>query len=163
VLHVFRERVDQGFDEVAQLTTPDGAPIITEFDISGSAVAAAIWDKLFFYQIPDSDGAPRTQQYDFESGANGQWTFVPGSNFSVAQSGLTHVFRQSSLVSDASAIHPADLTTQAIQADITPTAINGNDRWIGLVTRYTDESNYYYVTWRSSGWIVLKRMRDFLY
>ena len=161
LLHVFRERADQGFDELALLTTPDGRSITTEFDVAGSRVVAATPEKVFFYQLPASlNPAPAIQQYDFESGSTAQWTILPGSSFSVVSSGGTHVYRQSSTAGDAAATHPDDLTTQAIQADITPTAFNGNDRWFGLVTRYTDVSNYYYVTWRSSGWLVLKRMHN---
>jgi hypothetical protein len=163
LLHVFRERADQGFDEVAQLATPDGTPIGTEFDISGSRVVAATWEKVFFYQLPEPlNLVPATQQYDFETGSTAQWTILPGSNFSVAISGGTHVYRQSSTAGDAGATHPDDHTTQAIQADITPAAFNGTDRWVGLVTRYTDESNYYYVTLRNtgSGVVVLKRKLD---
>jgi hypothetical protein len=46
---------------------------------------------------------------------------------------------------------------------VKPTAVNGNDRWVGLATRRTDASNYYYVTLRSSGIIQLKRMQDGVY
>ena len=52
-----------------------------------------------------------------------------------------------------------DWTDQSIQAEIKPTAVNGNDRWVGLATRRTDASNYYYVSLRSSGIIQLKRMQ----
>ena len=78
--------------------------------------------------------------------------------------GLTHAWRQSSLAGDAGALLDADRTSQSVSAEITPTAVNGSDRWVGLVTRYTDESNYYYVTIRAptegSKRIVLKRMQN---
>ena len=158
VLHIFRERPDLGFDELAQLTTADGTDIISEFDISGAGVVAATYKDVFFYQLPEPlNPVPAAQQYDFETGSVASWSIVPGSAFSVASSGGSHVYRQSSLTGDAGTTHPADQTTQAIQADITPTGFNGADRWVGLVTRYTDENNFYYVTWRSNGFLVLKR------
>jgi hypothetical protein len=49
---------------------------------------------------------------------------------------------------------------QSIEADITPTAFSGSDRWAGLAVRYLDDANYYYVTVRSSGVLALKRMRN---
>jgi hypothetical protein len=58
-------------------------------------------------------------------------------------------------------LYDLDLTEQTVTADITPTAFNGADRWVGLVTRYTDEQNYYYVTLRTGtggNRIVLRRM-----
>ena len=78
----------------------------------------------------------------------------------MVQSGDTRVFRQASTAGDAGAVLDAyDWTSQSIQADVKPTAVNGNDRWVGLATRRTDASNYYYVTLRSSGIIQLKRMQ----
>ena len=79
----------------------------------------------------------------------------------VVQSGASRVFRQSSTVGDAGAVLDAyDWKDQSIESDLKPTAINGVDRWVGLATRRTDGSNYYYVTLRSSGSIQLKRMKD---
>jgi hypothetical protein len=160
VLRVFRECSDQGFEEVAQLTTPDRTQLLSEFDLSGSTVVAATWTKVFFYQLPESPGARRALQYDFEAGSTAaDWRVAPGGSFSIVQSGPSRVYRQVSTAGDAGAIHSEDLTTQAIQADITPTAFNGTDRWFGLVTRYIDENNYYYVTLRNrgSGWVSLRR------
>ena len=85
---------------------------------------------------------------------------LPGSQFAVVQSGDTRVFRQASTAGNAGAVLNAyDWTNQSIQAEVKPTAVNGNDRWVGLATRRTDASNYYYVTLRSSGIIQLKRLQ----
>ncbi|MES1263089.1 MAG: family 16 glycoside hydrolase, partial [Peristeroidobacter soli] len=51
-------------------------------------------------------------------------------------------------------------TTQSIQSEITLRAISGTDRWIGLATRRTVDSNYYYVTLRTGGRIELKRLQN---
>jgi len=68
-------------------------------------------------------------------------------------------FRQSSVAGLAAALWQSPVTNdQAIQVDVTPRAFDGVDRWFGLVTRYADINNYYYVTARSSGVIQLKRM-----
>ena len=70
------------------------------------------------------------------------------------------MFRQASTAGDAGAVLDAyDWTSQSIQAEVKPTAVNGNNRWVELATRRTDASNYYYVTLRSSGIIQLKRMQ----
>ena len=87
------------------------------------------------------------------------WTPQAGSNFSVVQGTGSRVYRQTNMAGEAGAVLDAsNRTNQAIQADVKPTAINGADRWVGLVTRRADVGNYYYVTYRSSGIIALKRM-----
>jgi pectate lyase len=57
-------------------------------------------------------------------------------------------------------VYDVDWTDQAIEADIRPTLFAGSDRWFGLVARRIDDRNYYYVTFRSSGDTIIRRMRD---
>jgi hypothetical protein len=61
----------------------------------------------------------------------------------------------------AASIYPtADWDRQSIQADVTPrsyAALPG-DRWFGLMVRYIDANNYYYITVRNSNTIQLKRI-----
>ena len=107
-----------------------------------------------------NSGIGTRREITFASGNGAGWTSLPGSQFSVVQSGDTRVFRQASTAGDAGAVLDAyDWTNQSIQAEVKPTAVNGNDRWVGLATRRTDASNYYYVTLRSSGIVQLKRMQ----
>jgi hypothetical protein len=54
-------------------------------------------------------------------------------------------------------LNNSDWTNQAIEADIRPTQFASNDRWVGLATRFTDTANYYYVTARRSGYLLLRR------
>ncbi len=72
------------------------------------------------------------------------------------------VYRQSNttlgLLTHAAVFSSTHWTNQSMQADIRPLAFNGNDRWVGLATRYRDAANYYYVTLRGSGSVQLKRM-----
>jgi hypothetical protein len=53
-----------------------------------------------------------------------------------------------------------DWKDQAIEADIKPTAFSGTDRWFGLVARYTDQNNYYYLALRQSNVLEIKRKVD---
>jgi hypothetical protein len=69
------------------------------------------------------------------------------------------VFRQQDTSGDARALHDASARGDGgIQVDVRPRAWNGSDRWFGLISRYTDDLNYYYVAMRSSGRLELKRM-----
>jgi pectate lyase len=47
---------------------------------------------------------------------------------------------------------------QVVEADLRPTQFSGTDRWVGLMARYRDDSNYHYVTLRSSGTLDLKKL-----
>jgi hypothetical protein len=155
------------FQESARLLASDARPsqqLGTHVAISGNRVAAAaVRDAVYVYDLPATEpNAIPTYADNFEVGAGGNWQNIPGSTWAIAPSGATHVYRQSSLAADAGALYtaPGDLTDQSIQADLRPTAINGDDRWFGLVVRRTDESNYYYVTLRSSNVIEIRRMRN---
>jgi hypothetical protein len=114
---------------------------------------------LYVYDLPaGAPPSPLTFQDDFESGASASWTPISGSQFSVVAKGNTHVYHQANTASDAGAIESRDLVDQSIATDVTPLGFQGPDRWVGLVTRYTDEANYYYVTLRDRDQVVLKRM-----
>jgi hypothetical protein len=157
--HLFRNGPDQTFENVAKFVADFGLFFAT---MDGNRVMGFTQHSPEFYQIPsdfDPDTPPLVQD-DFELGSQ-PWQVLPGSQFSIVQSGATHVWRQSSLAGDAGAVYDAVRADQTVSADITPTAFNGADRWVGLVTRYTDEQNYYYVTLRAGNdgtRLVLKRM-----
>ena len=128
--------------------------------MSGRGVLVNGENGPYYFELPESFAQPALFQDTFATGNGLGWTSLPGSQMSVVQSGDTRVFRQASTAGEAGAVLDAyDWTSQSIQADVKPTAVNGNDRWVGLATRRTDASNYYYVTLRSSGIIQLKRMQ----
>jgi hypothetical protein len=114
---------------------------------------------LYVYDLPaGGPPSPPTFQDDFQSGASASWTPIAGSQWSVVAAGGTQVYRQNSSVSHAGAIESRDLVDQSITTDITPRVFQGPDRWVGLVSRYTDEANYYYVTLRDRDRLVLKKL-----
>jgi hypothetical protein len=47
---------------------------------------------------------------------------------------------------------------QVIDARARLTAVNGSDRWLGIIARYVNESNYYYVTLRGSNTVSLRKV-----
>jgi hypothetical protein len=104
---------------------------------------------------------PAVIQSTFNADAAG-WTGVSGQFATApAQTGSGNpgrVYRQNSIIGEAIAtLNNSDWTNQAVEADIRPTQFSGNDRWVGLATRFTDAANYYYVTARSSGNLLLRR------
>jgi len=104
---------------------------------------------------------PAVIQSTFNADAAG-WTGVSGQFATApAQTGSGNpgrVYRQSSITGEAIAtLNSSDWTNQAVEADIRPTQFSGSDRWVGLATRFTDAANYYYVTARRSGNLLLRR------
>jgi len=75
----------------------------------------------------------------------------------VATRGHTHVYRQSSLTGDAVAVNSADLKATLITADVRATAFDGTGRWVGLMARYIDENNLYYLTIRNNNTLSIRK------
>jgi hypothetical protein len=151
-----------GFDHVAVLRTFGGANYM---DVSGNLAVVQAQEQfgtinLYFYELPVPLVAPPAIANDFEARDISDWQQEPGSQFALADTSRGVVYRQSSLVAKSTAF----LTTsewanaQSIEADITPTAVDGSDRWVGLAVRYVDAGNHYYVTLRGSNRLRLQRM-----
>lgn len=153
VVNVFQ--ADAGsYRHLAMLVARDGSDLGGRISISGRGVLVG----TRYFALPASFTQPSLLQDTFAMGNGAGWSYLPGSQFSVVQSGASRVFRQASTAGDAGAVFDAaDWTHQSIQADVKPTAVSGTNRWVGLATRRTDGANYYYVTLRSSGVIELKR------
>ncbi|HEY0680855.1 MAG TPA: hypothetical protein VGD45_00850 [Steroidobacter sp.] len=127
---------------------------------AGRALVASYPNKIaYVFETPENLDRPALSQDDFQDGDANGWATTPGSLFAVASSGTFRFYRQSSVAGNSVALWQAAIgNDQSIQADITPRAFDGADRWFGLVARYTDINNYYYVTARSGGSLQLKRM-----
>jgi hypothetical protein len=161
VINVFAKATNGFYDHVATLVASNGASL-GDFAISGRNVIARCGDgEACYFELPESLRQPARVQETFPGSTPTGWTLSSGSQFSIVQSGASRVLRQAETASAAT--HTAVLTAsnwthQAIQADIRPTAFNGNDRWAGLAAHYRDANNFYYVTLRSSGSVALKKI-----
>lgn len=145
----------------AELATSDGSMITGLSSRNGRALLTAYPHNIaYLYETPASLNRPDLAQDDFQDGDAIGWSTTPGSSFAVASSGAFRFYRQSSLAGNSAALWQNTIgNDQSIQGDITPRAFEGADRWFGLVARYSDINNYYYVTARSGGGVQLKRMR----
>lgn len=144
----------------AELAVSDASSITSVGTNAGRVLLGSYrTSAAFVYEAPTRLDRPALAQDDFQDGDAIGWSTTPGSLFAVASSGTFRFYRQTNTAGNAAALWEATIGgDQAIQADLTPRAFNGADRWFGLVTRYTDANNYYYVTARSGGGIQLKRM-----
>ncbi len=157
---VYQPDANGRYVHVATLVSSDGNGIGEVLGNGNRAVAGGNGNVMLVFDLPASFATPAVIQDTFATGNGAGWTAVPGSQWAVLQSGASRVYRQSNTAGDAGAVlDAADWTDQSIQADVTATAFNGNDRWVGLATRRADSANYYYVTLRASGTVALRRMR----
>jgi hypothetical protein len=115
---------------------------------------------VYVFELPASLEQPSLQSHDFESPSSGAaWTWRAGSAFTIANANNNHVFRQTNTAGDAGAwLASSAGRNQAIQAEVTVQSFAGLDRWVGLMTRRRDDSNYYYVTLRQSGSVQLRKL-----
>lgn len=156
-----RTTSSDGWPTRAELAASDEAPFTSASSDAGRALLASYRKPAaYLYEVPSNLYRNPIAEDDFQDGDPDGWATQPGSTFAVATSGTQRFYRQTNTIGNATALWGAlyGWNDQAIQADITPRAFNGADRWFGLVTRYSDANNYYYVTARSGGGIQLKRM-----
>jgi hypothetical protein len=156
-----RTTSQDGWPTRAELAASDEAPFTSASSDAGRALLASYRKPVaYLYEVPSNLYRNEIVQDDFQDGDPDGWVTQPGSTFAIATSGTQRFYRQTNTTGNATALWPSlyGWNDQAIQADITPRAFNGADRWFGLVTRYSDANNYYYVTARSGGGIQLKRM-----
>jgi len=138
----------------ARLVAPKGATLGTHFDVSGNRIVASGnngyngSNTAYVFDLPATfPTTPPTLQDDFQSGSAASWSTLAGSQFTVAQLGRTTVYRQSNTAGSAGALFSgSDRTAQGVQAEVRPLAFAATDSWVGVMSRYQGESNYYFAT-----------------
>lgn len=159
-LRVYRRSSPSGAWTHQATLAPSSGHTLSGASIRGNRVIAG----PLVYTIPAAlHPNPPMVQEDLEDGAASGWVAQPNSTFTVASANGTRVYRQTNTASGASAIYQsADWDRQSIQADVTPRAYAAaaGDRWFGLMVRYTDALNHYYITVRNSNTIQLRRMQN---
>jgi len=156
---IYHARLNPAFDLFDWAVSDDGRQVAAYGGHTNNTTFAVAL-RLYVFEVPDTASFPGTTQDTFSSGNFARWTPTAGT-FAVVPSGTTRVLRQSSLAGDAAAnLTAIDWTDQSIEADMRPLEFAGPGRWFGLVTRRTDARNYYYVRFRASNGISLRRMRD---
>jgi hypothetical protein len=105
--------------------------------------------------LPASESADQAIQAEVTptsfAGAAGRWKNL-GQSAWFAENG---VYRQAY---GTRSLTGASTNDHVVQVRVRPTAFNGADRWVGLLARYENDSNYVYVTLRSSNVLSLRRL-----
>jgi hypothetical protein len=150
--YVYLETAPGYFEHVAILRAELG---INNHDVSGRTVVAGVsgsdGGSAVIYALPDPLVAPATIATDFEDGDASGFTAVSGQ-FTIAARGSNHVLAQTSTSTyDVALADDSDSNYfQRIEADITP-SYGPPEGWVGLIARYTDANNFYYVAVRKDG------------
>jgi hypothetical protein len=93
----------------------------------------------------------------FSRSFSAPWTTSPEGAWNLINDAM--VFQQSMIEGDARAVNGAPAADQIISADIRPTAFNASGTgWVGLMARYRDDRNYYYVLLKGSGKAALRKV-----
>ncbi|MBL8270999.1 MAG: hypothetical protein JNL55_31650, partial [Steroidobacter sp.] len=157
-ISVFQRNTNGTFRYVAKLVPSDRDEALSfgyAAEISGRRVVTRnIQAKsVYIYDLPTDLTVPATLQDNFEDGNAADWTPQAGSLYSVATTASSRVYRQTSIAGNATSLWGnTSRANQAVEADIKPTAYStvAGDKWFGLVARYTDANNHYYVTLRNN-------------
>ena len=91
------------------------------------------------------------------------WTFTGVGLWNRVDSGSNTVFAQSSVADAARAVIGVATDDQSIDVRARPTTFAGTgdgDRWFGVMARYVDDANYYYLTLRNSNTASLRKVTD---
>jgi hypothetical protein len=156
ISQVYIEASPGQFEHVATLPAFD-ATWPSSFDVSGRTVVVAMQDyggsqnEVRVFNLASQLRAPNPIVNDFEDRDASDLTFY-GGQFALATRGTGRdVLAQSATNALAIAVFtgsdwPDD---QRVEADVTPTFTSAGS-WVGLVARYVDANNYYYLAIRSN-------------
>ncbi|MEO8062796.1 MAG: hypothetical protein ABI821_08610 [Pseudomonadota bacterium] len=98
---------------------------------------------------------------NFETKAPGPWAFS-GLGFWNLWNGASVVYNQSSVAGDARASIGAPTEDQIVRVrarlDTFASATGTQERWFGVMARYVDDQNYYFLSLRSSNFVSLRKV-----
>jgi hypothetical protein len=135
----------------------DGQLVAEAIDASHSHGQAGLimWKSATDYDnviVSSNPYSPLTQDvFSGEYGdASAAWRSEPANSWAYTRlTNNTTVFRQSSTAGDARAVSGGPAVDQIVTADITPRTFATSTSWVGLMARYVDNRNYYYVVLRN--------------
>ena len=91
------------------------------------------------------------------------WSFTGTGLWNTVASGSNRVFAQSSVAGAARAVIGVPTDDQSVDVRARPTTFagtGGGDRWFGVMARYVDDANYYYLTVRSTNTVSLRKLTN---
>jgi hypothetical protein len=157
-LRLYRRNTSGMWTHAATLVADNGTELDSPRLKGNRVIASGRGDDAFVFELPSVLPSTFLVNENLEDGQAQGWTPAGTPTFTVTHVNGTNVYRQSNMTADARAVFGNVGVEQAIEADIVPRGVNGQDRWVGIAVRYVDPNNHYYVTWRSSGSLQFKRV-----
>ncbi|MET0657092.1 MAG: hypothetical protein ABW110_02905 [Steroidobacteraceae bacterium] len=98
----------------------------------------------------------------FAPGDERHWQLQGEGNWAIQNIPFSgdYLYHQESTVGGARAVAGLPETDQVVGATVQPLAFNGADRWVGVMARYVDDNNYYYLTLRSNNTVSLRKLTN---
>jgi hypothetical protein len=147
----------------------NGAPLLDVDDaklVSGRAALLTHQSSAEFDNVVASP-TPATILYarDFSSsgGPTDLWKFTGIGLWQESADATRRVFSQSSVAGVARAIAGVPTDDQSIDVLARPSTFAGTgdgDRWFGVMARYVDDQNYYYLTVRNTNTVSLRKLTN---
>jgi len=147
----------------------NGVPLLDADDTSLASGRAALLTHRSSAEFDNvvASPTPATILYahDFTTsgGPTDLWSFTGLGLWRQRASGSNFVFSQSSVASTARAVIGVPTDDQSIDVRARPTTFAGTgngDRWFGVMARYVDDSNYYYLTLRNTNSASLRKLTN---
>jgi hypothetical protein len=154
---LFNREAPRRYRHVATLGASDAAAAffggLGRFSVDGEWVAATARGfqassdaDIYLFRAPSALPARQRLQKTFEDNSTADWSFSGITDWRIVTSDGSRVFRQLNLQGDARAIlETSQGTNQSIQADVRINELGAGTPWAGLVLRYTDTQNFYYL------------------
>jgi hypothetical protein len=143
---VFREEAPRRYRHEATLMPSDDG--VRKFSVDGERLAAVGSDtnNIYLFEIPQTLPTPRVIEETFEDNSATDWSVWGTSDWRIVSSRGSRVYRQLNTQGGARAIlETSEGADQSIQADVRIVSGAGPAPWAGLMIRYTDPQNFYYL------------------
>ena len=145
------------------LANPTGGTFaMGSFDVDNDRVAALgnASKTVYVFRVPTTLTPPTRLQETFEGASTPNWVAWGKTDWRLATTGGSRVFRQHNTEGDARAIlQTFDGTDQSIQADVRFLSLAGSTPWAGFMVRYTDPQNFYYLLVNATS-VQIRRMHN---
>lgn len=145
----------------------NGAPVLDADDTALARGRAALLTHRSSAEFDNVVATPTPAAilyaHDFTStgGPTDLWSFSGIGLWNQRSFGSNFVFSQSSVAGTTRAVIGVPTDDQSVEVRARPTTFAGTgsgERWFGVMARYVDDSNYYYLTLRSTNTVSLRKL-----
>lgn len=147
----------------------NGAPLLDVDDRSLASGRAALLTRRSSAEFDNVVASPTpatilfAQDFTTMGGPTDLWAYSGPGLWRTVASGSNFVFAQSSVAGVARGVIGVPTDDQSVDVRARPTTFAGTgtgDRWFGLMARYVDDSNYYYLALRNTNTVSLRKLTN---